>query len=370
MTAAPAPIRCVVWDLDGTLLDGVLLESAETAVPRRREGVDAALTRLHERGIVHSIASRNPPGLAAAAVAVAGFPVPFLAPQYGWDAKPAALRRIAAALDLDLDTFAFVDDETHERREVAAALPQVLVLSPGDIEAALAWPRFRPAVVTDQARRRAQSYLDRQRRDAAGQAFAGSREEFHRHCRTTVALRPARRADLPRLVELAARTRRFNSAGAALSGPPLAACLASARHRVVCAEVRDRFGDDGLVGAVVLAVGGLTWTAELVMMSCRATGRGVIDVLLAGVAEAAARGGATQLAVPVMANERNLPLRLALRAAGFSATMGSSTTTGSGATTGGGGHRVTFTRPVPTGAAMPAGLTASVPAGITMVSTL
>lgn len=49
-------IKCVVWDLDHTLWDGILLESDEvTLKPSMKE----VLTELDERGILLSIASRN-----------------------------------------------------------------------------------------------------------------------------------------------------------------------------------------------------------------------------------------------------------------------------------------------------------------------
>jgi len=54
-------------------------------------------------------------------------------------------------------------------------------------------------------------------------------------------------------------------------------------------------------------------------MSCRAMGRGVIEALLAWLARSAARGGARSLAVPCLVTPRNVPLRLALAAAGFRA---------------------------------------------------
>jgi methoxymalonate biosynthesis protein len=62
-----------------------------------------------------------------------------------------------------------------------------------------------------------------------------------------------------------------------------------------------------------------TWTVMLLMMSCRAMGRGVIEALLAWLTGAAARGGAAALAVPCVVSPRNVPLRLALTSAGFRA---------------------------------------------------
>jgi len=61
------------------------------------------------------------------------------------------------------------------------------------------------------------------------------------------------------------------------------------------------------------------WTVRLLMMSCRAMGRGVIGALLAWVTQSAARAGAREVAVRCVLTERNVPLRLALTGAGFRA---------------------------------------------------
>jgi hypothetical protein len=65
-----------------------------------------------------------------------------------------------------------------------------------------------------------------------------------------------------------------------------------------------------------------TWTVRLLMMSCRAMGRGVIEALLAWLARWAAREGAQVVEIPCAVNDRNVPLRLALAAAGFRAADG------------------------------------------------
>jgi methoxymalonate biosynthesis protein len=330
-------IKCVIWDLDNTLLDGVYLESDPDRPPPADPVLLGVLRELSGRGIVHAIASRNPPEAAGHAARVTE--VEFAAAECGWAAKPDAIRHIIGELGIGADAVAFVDDEPIERAEVAAALPEVLVLSPEDAADAPGWPEFRPAVVTAEARRRGQMYAQRRRREEAARAFGGSREEFLRRAGTRVAIGAASPADVPRLHELSVRTHQFNSTGRQVSQQELARLLASPRHRVITATLADDFGDDGLVGGCIIATGpagcaaaGATgaadaesggepgaWTVSLVMMSCRAMGRGVIDALLAWLCRAAAADGAATVLVPCRLTPRNVPLRVALAAAGFRA---------------------------------------------------
>jgi predicted enzyme involved in methoxymalonyl-ACP biosynthesis len=95
--------------------------------------------------------------------------------------------------------------------------------------------------------------------------------------------------------------------------------LSAGDHDVVTVRLRDAFGDDGVVGGCVVARDAGTWTVLLLMMSCRAMGRGVIDAVLTWLVRQAARAGARCVRIPCRPDSRNVPLRLALAAAGFRA---------------------------------------------------
>jgi FkbH-like protein len=126
-------------------------------------------------------------------------------------------------------------------------------------------------------------------------------------------------ADLPRLHELSVRTHKFNSTGRTVGEAEFAGLLGSAGHLVVTVRLADRFGDDGMVGACVIVAGSGAWQVPLLMMSCRALGRGVIDALLAWICRAASAAGQREVAIDCVINPRNVPLRIALTGAGFRA---------------------------------------------------
>jgi methoxymalonate biosynthesis protein len=313
-------IKCVVWDIDNTLLDGVYLESADQP-PAPDPVLIGVLRDLAGRGIVHALASKNPPEAADYLRRVTG--ASFAAAECGWNAKADAIARIAAKLDLAQDAMAFIDDDMLERAEVAAAMPDVLVLSPEEASEAASWPQFSPAVITAEARRRGEMYDERRRRQAAASAFGGTREQFLRHAGTRIGISPATTANLARLHELSVRTHQLNSAGVPVGEREFGELIGSAGHQVVTVSLADDFGDDGLVGAAVAdcrASG--RWSVPIVMVSCRALGRGALDALLAWLCRAAARAGAAELRVPCLVTERNVPMRLALAAAGLRAEPG------------------------------------------------
>jgi FkbH-like protein len=308
------------------LLAGVYLESGQQPPPGD-EALLGVVRELAARGILQAVASRNPRAAADYVQQLAR--LDFAAAECGWDAKPDAIRRIAADLDVSDEEMAFVDDDMVERAEVAAALPGVLVLTPEDAREAAGWPQFSPPVVTGEARRRGQLYAERQRRQAAAREFGGTREEFLRKVGTRVIIAAATVADVPRLHELSVRTHQLNSVGQPVAETELAGLLASAGQQVTTVRLTDKFGDDGLVGAAIMTrngVGGAPGpgvaTVPLVMMSCRALGRGALDALLAWLCRSAAASGAAELTVPCRVTDRNVPFRLALAAAGFRAERG------------------------------------------------
>ncbi len=168
-------IKCVVWDLDNTIWDGILLEDAEVAL---RAGVLETIRELDGRGILNSIASRNDRQLAMDKLKSFGLGEYFLYPEINWNSKAASLEAIARALNIGLDTFAFVDDQPFEREEVAFLHPEVLCVDTADIHRLLDMPCFMPRFITPESRLRRQMYQSDSLRATAESEFAGSNEEF------------------------------------------------------------------------------------------------------------------------------------------------------------------------------------------------
>lgn len=314
-------IKCVIWDLDNTLLAGVYLEDERPAADPLLAGV---LDELSRRGILQAIASKNPPEAAEYATRLLGHE--FAAVRCDWSAKSAAARSLLNELGLEPQEAAFVDDDAMERAEVSFTLPDMLVLEPRDMTEAASWPQFAPPVITDEARRRGALYLQRRARRNEAAAFGGSVAEFLRHSRTAVRIAPAQAADLDRMHELSVRTHQFNSSGVEIAAGGFAELMRAPDQRVIAVRLSDKFGDDGIVGGCVLATA--RWRVPLLMMSCRALGRGVIEALLTWACRTASDAGASQLVVPCVINPRNVPLRVALTSAGFRASGDTGSTGG------------------------------------------
>jgi len=311
--SARGRVKCLVWDLDNTLWEGILSEGDDV---RPRPGVEAALRALDERGILLSIASKNDPEPAMARLAALGLADYFLYPQVTWGAKSQSITRIAEALNIGIDALAFIDDQPFERDEVASVHPGVLCLDAAEVTALLACPELQPRFVTDESRRRRQMYRSDQQRNESEQDFEGPRESFLASLGLVFSIAPADVADLQRLEELVARTNQLNTTGRIYSYAELEAFRESPRHELLVASLDDKYGEYGKIGLALLEKSERDWTIRAFLMSCRVMSRGVGSVFLNWIVNRA-RGADARLFADMVPNERNRMMYATYRFAGF-----------------------------------------------------
>lgn len=168
-------VKVVVWDLDNTVWDGVLLEDeAVSLVP----GVVEVIQELDRRGILQSVSSKNDHATAMAKLRELGIADYFLYPQINWNSKAASVQAIATAINVGIDSLAFIDDQSFEREEVAYSHPDVLCVDALEFDGILARSEFMPRFVTDESRQRRQMYQSDIQRNAMEESFEGPKEDF------------------------------------------------------------------------------------------------------------------------------------------------------------------------------------------------
>jgi FkbH-like protein len=306
-------IKCLVWDLDNTLWDGTLLEGGVVAP---RAGVADVLRTLDERGILHSVASRNDHTAAMARLEelkLAGY---FLHPQIGWRSKVDSIQEIARLLGIGTDAIAFVDDDPFELDEVGFSLPDVLRIRAADVACLPALPEMNPASVSREARNRRQLYLGAIRRETDEESFAGPREEFFAGLDLKLTIHPPAAGDLDRAHELTLRTNQLNATGYAFSLEELDAFRRSDDHLLLMAELEDRYGSYGKIGLALIERRRDGWNLKLFLVSCRVLNRGAGGMILNYLTGRAAQEG-VRLRAEFIDNGRNRALYVAYRFAGF-----------------------------------------------------
>lgn len=306
-------VKLLVWDLDDTLWRGTLLEGDAVEVAPTTARV---LTELDQRGVLHSIASKNEPGPVLAKLSELGLADYFLLPQVGWGAKSAAIRRLVSQFGFGLDAVAFVDDQPFECAEVAAALPEVRIFTPADLPTLTDRPEFRPRYVTDESAKRRWFYRADLARSEAEETFEGPSESFLASLGMRLTISAATATDLERAEELCQRTHQLNSTGVPYTLEELNCHRLAADRRLLVARLEDRFGDYGTIGLALVQMRPEPWRLKLLITSCRVISRGIGFALLHYLLEQAAKAG-THLQAELRTTGRNRPMRVVFALAGF-----------------------------------------------------
>jgi len=305
--------KCLIWDLDGTLWDGVLAEGDDV---RLFDGVAQTVRVLDERGILQSIASRNDEARALDQLRQLGLVDYFLHPQIHWGAKSASIGSIARQLNIGIDSLAFIDDQPFELGEVAARYPEVLCLPADRRDVLLQLPEFTRRVITDESRERRRMYLSSAAREAAEKAFAGASEDFLASLQMKFTITAAVSEDLARLEELVARTNQLNTTGRIYSMQQLDEFRQSSQYDLWVASLEDIYGKYGKIGVALVEKAKEVWTVKAFLMSCRVMSRGVGSVFIRWLLNRAWTHR-VPLHAELIPNERNRMMVATYRFCGF-----------------------------------------------------
>jgi FkbH-like protein len=307
--------RCKVLavDFDNTLWDGVM---ADGAVAQRHD-LQRLLRRLKDAGILLVAVSKNDPkNIRWNELTLE--PGDFVLQKVSWDLKAASLRQAAHELDLGIDSFVLLDDNPAERELVRSQLPEVRALDPNApyamawLERMLSFPNTRE---TDEARRRTELYREGLARKAA-LAPQLDYPTMMKGLELRARVGPARKDELDRIAELVQRTNQFNTTTIRYTKQQLLELSRSPAHRIYSAALSDRFGDVGLVAVAIVRREAGRRVIESFVMSCRAMGFGLEQLVLRRVLDAEGRPG-TAFVGRYVATDRNTPCSGLYEAGGF-----------------------------------------------------
>jgi FkbH-like protein len=306
-------IKCVVWDLDNTLWDGVLIEGDQV---RLRAGIPQLLKYLDDRGILLSIASNNDHQSAWTELTRLGVADYFLYPQIDWTPKSRNIAAIAKQLGIGLDTLAFVDDNRFELDEVASTLPGVTRVNAEDALGLINDPRFR-GEGTEDSRLRRRYYKDQIVREEAEENFASDYLSFLASCEITLELGGYFETDRERVAELVQRTNQLNFSGRKYSARELEEIIVDPELEKYVLRCRDKYGAYGTIGFAIVRANPQVLQILDFMLSCRVQRKGIEQAFFSHLLAHHNPGGARSLWINYSQTERNIPARGVLESLGF-----------------------------------------------------
>jgi FkbH-like protein len=285
--------KVLALDCDNTLWKGICGELGATGViiDENFQQLQDFFIKKYQEGFLLVLASKNNeadvwdvfdrhPGMKLKREHIA-------AHRINWEPKSGNIASIARELNLGVGSFIFLDDSEFEIGEVSAQLPDVLAIAlPADdtdyesfLQHIWAFDYFH---VTEEDTRRNELYkVEKERRDEADNF--SSVTEFLNSLNIQVNILPLSESNLERAVQLTLRTNQFNLNGIRKTAEEIARRLQDENALNWVIEVRDRFGEYGIVGLVLANRVDRTLAVETFLLSCRVLGRNVEDQVLASL---------------------------------------------------------------------------------------
>ncbi|MEO8449063.1 MAG: HAD-IIIC family phosphatase [Gemmatimonadota bacterium] len=294
-------VKLLIWDLDNTLWDGILVEDGPEGV-KLKPGIAEVVRELDRRGILQSIASKNDPELALAQLRRLGLEEYFLFPKINWGTKGSSVKELIEEFNIGADTVAFIDDSPFEREQVAGTNPLVRILPDSSWNDLLSRPEFTPPVTADASRRR-HLYTVEKQREVAKSTFDGDYVTFLRSCEMRLTIRPVSELNVDRAHELIQRTNQLNFSGSRYTREQVGAIVKDPRYDHFGIECVDRFGEYGMVGFGVVEKA-VPRLVDL-MFSCRVQSKRVEHAFLSFLMERYHRLGFETFEARYRRTERN-----------------------------------------------------------------
>jgi FkbH-like protein/FkbM family methyltransferase len=311
------PYKVVVLDADGTLWKGVCGEDGPFGVEidSAYEALQEFMVRQHNAGMLICLCSKNNEE-DVFAVFKHRPEMPLKREQLSfwrinWRPKSENIKFLADELKLGLDSFIFIDDNPIECAEVQANCPEVLTLQlppdPSHIPQLLnhIWA-FDRLKLTEEDKKRATLYKQNVERESFRKQTL-SFADFLADLGLDVKISPMAAHHLARVSQLTQRTNQFNLTTFRRSESEIQQFYEAGKFEVLVVEVSDRFGDYGIVGALMFKAGVDAIKLDTFLLSCRALGRGIEHQMLAKLGEIAKERGLSSVKVPYVPTQKNQP---------------------------------------------------------------
>ncbi|AUP80291.1 HAD-IIIC family phosphatase [Flavivirga eckloniae] len=239
-------IKCIVWDLDNTVWNGTLVEDGIENL-KLKEGIKAVLKQVEEKGIVNSIASKNSYDTAMAALKHFGIDDFFLYPKISWLPKSKGLKEIALDLNININTFLFVDDSEFERKEIETTLPQVKLMDAIHYQTILDLEELQ-IPITNESINRKSFYANEAKRKTLSDDYEGEYFDFLQSCNIELEIEALKEEHFERVYELTQRTNQMNFSGNRYAKDDIAKIYNDKDLSAYILRCKDQFGDYGIIG--------------------------------------------------------------------------------------------------------------------------
>lgn len=283
--------KCLILDLDNTLWGGVLGEDGIEGIKiggdypgNAYQYFQEGIIELGRYGIILAVCSKNN----EADVIEAWKSNPFMkltdkqlsSYRINWENKADNIRAMAKELNIGLDSMVFVDDNPTERELIRQELPMVAVpefpkrpYGLMNLLQELVNNYFRAYQLTSEDLAKTEQYKANARRNAAEHQYTNL-NDFIRSLEIQIEILPADKFNIPRIAQMTQKTNQFNLTTQRYTEADIASFVEQG-DMVYCISVRDKFGDNGITGAIIIKWESNKAVIDTLLLSCRILGKGI-----------------------------------------------------------------------------------------------
>lgn len=330
--------KCLVLDCDNVLWGGVIGEDGLSGIKLGKTYPGSAfcefqqqVVELYNRGVIIALCSKNNaddvwevfrkhPDMVLKEEHIA-------CAEINWEDKVANIKRIAANLNIGLDSLLFVDDSEFEINMVKDLLPEVETLwLPKDkaVEArdALAgggW--FDTLTLSEEDRKRGELYRSEVLRKELKEKTTNL-GEYLESLEMVVEIARANDFAVPRIAQLTQKTNQFNLTTRRYSDADVKGMLVRKDCDVLYIKLADKLGDSGIIGVCIINYEAQRAVIDTLLLSCRILGRGVEEALLTQISKLATQKGCKEIVGQYIPTKKNGQVKDFYQGHGFKAIAG------------------------------------------------
>ena len=320
--------KVLVLDLDDTLWGGVIADDPKIKLGSDAEGepfldLHRYIKKLKERGVLLGICSKN-----ELKNAEDGLAHPegilrkedFVSIKANWDNKDQNLRLMSQELNLPLSSFVFVDDNAAMCELVKQSLPEVSVIqavSPQAVILAIEEAGyFEETIKTDEDLKRTEMYqANLKRQDLESHTL--DYNEYLKNLEMVGTITPFTPNYYDRITQLINKTNQFNLTVLRLGEDEVKFRAETDKYVTLAGWLDDKFGQNGLVSAIIAEKKDNVLDIELWIMSCRIFKRGFEYSMFRELVKKAEQLGISEIRGRYNPTEKNVIVKDLYESLGF-----------------------------------------------------
>ena len=324
--------KCIVLDLDNTLWGGIIgedgidgIELGHTPTGKAFVEFQKELLSLWNQGIILSINSKN--NFDDAMKVIHEHPdmilreKHFASIQINWNDKAENMKQISNEANIGLDSFVFFDDDKLNQERIKHEFPEILTVNVSDdpsnfVPILKQINDFNVLHRTSEDSNRGEMYAQqRQRRNFENSV--SNLDEFLKQLDIKVKIKKANKFLTPRISQLTLKTNQFNLTTKRYQEEEIQKLSNNENFEVGCAQVLDKFGDNGITGVYIIEKNKNLWIIDTFLLSCRIIGRGIENAILTEIIKKAKQKGIVELRANFIPTSKNKPSENFLSDFGF-----------------------------------------------------